>query len=192
MKHSCLLLGWLLFLPASGFAQSSAPPPYDRFHEFIGNSVKSPAFWIEAVGAGVLDQMNHFPKEWDDQDQGMAKRNIARVGQSFVAAVIESSAASALHQHVGYERCACKGGFRQIGHTFGRTFVQRHVDGHLILNLPFFAARYGSAAAANEWYPATYRVGDVLTQGSFALGTAIGLNLLGEFSPELLHLIRLH
>jgi hypothetical protein len=59
--------------------------------------------------------------------------------------------------------------------------VQRKVDGRLALNVPFLAAKYGSAAVANAWYPDSYRTIDVMSQGTFAIGTAFGLNLIAEF-----------
>jgi hypothetical protein len=186
------ILAWLLVLwPSAALSQVTTPADYDRFGEFFDVSVKSPSFWVLAVGAGTLDEMNKFPTEWESQGHAAAKRQLGRIGQSFIAATIESTVASAFDQHVGYERCGCSGFWRRTGHAFWRTFVQRHVDGHLVLNAPFLAAKYGSAAAGNAWYPESYETGDVIGQGSFAVGTAIGLNFLEEFSPDLLHLIHL-
>ena len=201
-------LGLAIVWPALVLAQTPAPPadpapaaaaqpkaaatePYDRFHEFIGNTVKSPAFHVEAFGAALIDQTNHFPKEWDEGDQAFLKRNAARFGQAFTASVIEASAAEALNYHVGYERCGCSGGLQRLRHVIWHTFTVRHVDGHLVLNSPFLLSRYSSAAIAKAWYPNSYKVGDVLSQGTFSLGSAVGLNLLDEFGPDLMHLVRL-
>jgi hypothetical protein len=175
----------------------AAPPAaaqeqqYDRFNEFLHNTVLSPAFHIEAFGAGVIDQVGDFPKEWQGGG-AFAERNAARFGQAFIAGVIEASAAEAVHYHVGYERCGCSGALRRLGHVVHFTFFVRHVDGHLVVNGPFLASRYASSAIANAWYPESYKVGDVLVQGTASLGTAIGLNILDEFGPDLLRLFGHH
>jgi hypothetical protein len=170
---------------------AGASVPYDRFHEFIHNTIKSPAFHVEAFGAALIDQAGHFPKEWDTEDNAFLKRNAGRFGQAFVAGVIEAGAAEAVHYHVGYERCDCSGGFKRLGHVVVHTFVVRHVDGHIVLNTPFLASRYASAALAKAWYPDSYTGKDVVIQGTASLGTAVGLNLLDEFGPDILHALHL-
>src|SRR5665213_2423308 len=90
MLRTLHLAIWLLVLcPLAALAQTPAPavqpePPYDRFHEFIHNTIKSPAFHVEAFGAALIDQTGHFPKEWDSEDNAFLKRNAARFGQAFV------------------------------------------------------------------------------------------------------------
>jgi hypothetical protein len=175
-----------LLLPAPAFAQG-----YDRFHELLNNSAKSPVFWVESFGAGAIDEINQFPGEWEAVGQPFVRRTIGRVGQGFAAAVMEASVAATLDQRVGYEACGCRGVFRRTGHVFWRTFVQRRVDRGFALNVPFLTAKYGSAAVANAWYPRSYRANDVVAQGSFAVATAVSLNLLDEFSPDLLRAVRL-
>jgi hypothetical protein len=203
-RYAHAALGLLLFavLQASAFAQSApgatAQPPeapaatYDRFDEFIHNTIKSPAWHVEAFGAALIDQAGDFPKEWGTESDPFLKRNAARFGQAFTASLIEASAAEAMHYHVGYERCGCSGAMRRFGHAFVHTFVVRHVDGHVVLNTPFLASRYSAAAIANAWYPASYKIGDVVGQGTGSLGSAVGLNILDEFGPDILHFLHLH
>jgi hypothetical protein len=165
------------------WAQPADAQNYDRFRELIDNTAKSPGFWVYSIGGGILDDRGKFPREWDAQDHALLKRNMARIGQSFVASTMEAALAVPLHQHVGYERCQCSGVLRRTGHTIWRTFVQRHVDGHLVLNMPFLASKYGSAVVANAWYPESYGRADVISQATFGVASAVALNLLDEFSP---------
>ena len=184
-----MLMALLTFShPAFAQQAETAAPDYDRFHEFIGNTIKSPAWHIEAFGAALIDQVSKFPKEWDAGSNPFLKRNAARFGQAFTASLIEAGAAEAMHYHVGYERCGCSGAGRRIGHAFVHTFIVRHVDGHDVLNTPFLISRYGAATVANAWYPDSYKVGTVIGQGTASLGTAVGLNVLDEFGPDILHL----
>lgn len=186
------LLGFAAARPAAAQQTESANPEYDRFHEFIQNTIKSPAWQVEAFGAGLIDQVSDFPKEWDNQSDPFLKREVARFGQAFTASIIEAGAAEAMHYHVGYERCGCSGAGRRLGHTFVHTFIVSRVDGRYGLNTPFLISRYGAATIANAWYPDSYKIGTVVGQGTASLGTAVGLNVLDEFGPDILHFLHLH
>lgn len=185
-----MILAAVLVCAAAARAQPVAA--YDPFHEFIGNTIKSPAFHVEALGAAMIDQAGHFPKEWDDEGDAFAKRTAGRFGQAFIAGIAEASAAAALDYHVGYERCSCSGGFRRLGHAVVHTFVVSRVKGGYVVNTPFLFSRYASAAIANAWLPPSYKAGDVISQGTASLGSAVGLNILDEFGPDLLHIVHLH
>lgn len=190
MRRLVLICFVICSCARAAFAQQpgTVAPDYDRFHEFIQNTIKSPAWHIEAFGAGVIDQASKFPKEWDAESDPFLRRNVARFGQAFTASVIEAGAAEAMHYHVGYERCACTGAGRRFGHAIVHTFIVRHVDGHYVLNTPFLVSRYAAATIANAWYPESYTTSTVIGQGTASLGTAVGLNILDEFGPDVLHL----
>ena len=178
--------------PAYAQQAEAAAPDYDRFHEFIDNTIKSPAWHIEAFGAALIDQVSAFPKEWDAESHPLLRRTVARFGQAFTASMIEAGAAEAMHYHVGYERCGCSGAGPRIRHVVVHTFIVRHVDGHYVVNTPFLISRYGAATVANAWYPDSYKIGTVIGQGTASLGTAVGLNFLDEFGPDILHFVHLH
>jgi len=149
-------------------------------------------FHIEAIGAGAIDQANHFPKEWDETSGAVPRRMAARFGQSFASSIVEASLAEAFNYRVGYERCSCTGGLRRLGHAVVHTFVVSRVRGGDALNTPFLVSRYSTAALAKAWYPESYKMGDVVSQATFSLGSAVGLNILDEFGPDMLHVLHLH
>jgi hypothetical protein len=185
--------------PTAAFAQASAsappdqpgaPVPYDRFEEFVNDSVKSPLFYVQAVGAGVLDQLGNFPTEWKG-GSAFAKRNAARTGQAFAAEAVGHAAAAVLHHRVAYDPCTCTG-LPRVGHAIARAFVSLKSDGSgRAPNWSLWISKYASAGLANAWYPTTYTTADVASQGTAALGTAAGLNIVKEFAPEILRLAHL-
>jgi hypothetical protein len=193
------LLLTLVLAPATLLAQAPAPVAQapravptenDRFEEFLDASVRSPLFYVQAIGSGVLDELGGFPVEWRGLG-GFTKRNTARVGQGFAAEAIGHGAAAALGHRVSYDACTCSG-FRRVTHAISRAFVSIKSDGHsLAPNWSLWGSKYASAGLANAWYPKTYTKGDVLVQGTGALGTAAGLNIVKEFAPELLRLVHL-
>lgn len=174
--------------PEAQAAAASAPADYDRFEEFLNDSVRSPLFYLQIAGAGVLDQVGGFPEEWKGAS-GFGKRNAARLGQGFTAEAV-GHAAAALHHRVAYDECTCKG-FARVTHAISRAFVSIKTDGGRAPNLSLWTSKYASAGLANVWYPKSYTKGDVLWQGTGGIGTSAGLNIVREFAPELLRLVHI-
>lgn len=186
--RTLLFLIALAFAPAAAFGQSVSENP--RFDEFVNDSVKSPLFYLQAVGAGVFDELGHFPAEWTGSS-GFVKRNAARTGQAFAAEAIGHAAAAALHHRVAYDPCSCAG-FARVRHAVSRAFVSVKTDGRgPAPNWSLWTSKYASAGLANAWYPKSYSRGDVLWQGTAAVGATAALNIVKEFAPELLHVAHL-
>jgi hypothetical protein len=197
MKTVTLAVAMFL-APAAVFAQSGDPAPAAaagaaekapaRVQQFWDDSVRSPFFYLRAVGAGIIDQWGGMPEEWQG-GSGFAKREASRFVQSFAAEGIGDVAAAVLRQRVAYDPCTCTGVGRRIAHALSRAFVARSYDGHLVPNVPLFVAQYGSAALANAWYPPSYTTADVLTSGTIAFGASMGFKVFSEFTPEVRHLL---
>jgi hypothetical protein len=159
-----------------------------RFRDFIKASVVSPLFYLQVVGAGLIDEVGGFPKEWTGSE-GFKDRTLVRLAQGFVAEGVGHGVAAVLNHRVQYDACQCRGGLGRTKHAVGRAFVSVTDYGGRGPNVSLWIAKYGSAAIADPWYPASYRQKDVLIQGSVALAIAAGLNVVKEFAPELLRLV---
>ena len=72
---------------------------------------------------------------------------------------------------------------------FGRGFVTRADDGHLVAHVSVFVAKFGAAGLANAWYPQSYGGSDVVREGFVGIGVNAALNIAREFAPELLRLV---
>src|ERR1043166_2707895 len=156
------------------------PRPYDRFQEFLDNTVRSPLWWIEIPAAGAIDQATNEPEEWQGRN-GYAKRNVSDAVKVFSIEVFDHALAAPLHQRVTYDRCTCTG-FARFGHAISRVFVA--VDsrnGHLAPNIPLWVSMVGTATLANAWEPASYTAHDVAVSTAIGLGATAGIKLLKEF-----------
>lgn len=198
MKNA-LLLVVLILCPVIAFAQTAAPPAPDaqlatstprpdRFQDFIDRSVLSPGPYILALGGGVLDELSNIPEEWTG-GSGFAKRNLARVGAGFASDAIGHSVAAMLGHRVGYESCACAGGWRRVAYAVRRGFVTRDDGGRTVPHTSLFVAKFSAAGLANTWYPKSYTRTDIVREGFAGIGVNAVLNIAREFAPELMRLV---
>ena len=173
---------------AAAAAVPAPPPDFSRWQEFLDDSVKSGLWWVEVLGAGVIDQAGKQPADWSG-GSGYAKRNAADAAKLLSAEAIGHAIAAVMDQRVAYDPCTCRGVSR-LGHSLGRAFVSLDsTDGHRVPNIPLWVAVLGSSAAASAWYPRSYTAHDVMISTGIALGAAAGIKVLKEFTPELKHLV---
>jgi hypothetical protein len=187
-----LLIVLLVLWPGVSLAQdaqtSAKPlPDLDRFRDFVHVAVLSPTPYLLAFGGGVLDQLGDMPEEWSGGN-AFSKRFVARMGGGFAADAIGHSAAALMRHRVRYDPCTCRG-WSRVGHAFGRGFVSMHEDGGSRPNYSLWIAKFSAAGLANTWYPPSYTGIDILREGSVGIVISGGLNVLNEFSPELMKLL---
>lgn len=170
-------------MPSLAAAQTAAdfqPRHYDRWQEFLDDTVRSPLWWIEIPAAGAIDQVTNEPEDWSGRD-GYAKRNMSDAAKVLSVEVIDHALAAPMHQRVTYDFCTCTGPAR-LGHALSRVFVA--VDsrnGHLAPNVPLWASLIGTTALANAWMPASYTAHDVLVSTAIAFGATAGIKVLKEY-----------
>jgi hypothetical protein len=182
-----LRLALVMVLLAAPAALAQPPEPgADRFDQFIGVGIVSQTPTALAIGAGIIDQWSSFPEEWNGAD-GFWKRTLARRGAALASDGIGHAAAALLHHRVVYDPCACRG-FARAGHAMKRAFVSRRDDGGSAPNYSLWIGKYSSAGLANAWYPPSYQADDIVREGALGIVIAGGLNVLREFTPELMRL----
>jgi hypothetical protein len=76
-----------------------------------------------------------------------------------------------------------------VKHAVGRAFVSVHENGRSAPNYSLWIAKFGAAGLANTWYPPSYTQSDIMREGSLGIVIAGGLNILNEFSAELMKLV---
>jgi hypothetical protein len=185
MKTLIVLLAALVatLIPSMGFAQDAVETPshtYDRWREFLDDTVRSRLWWIEIPAAGAIDQATNEPEDWSGRD-GYAKRNASDALKVFSVEVIDHAVAMPMHQHVTYDRCTCKG-MSRLGHAFSRVFVAVDSrDGHLAPNVPLWVSLIATPAMANAWEPHSYTAHDVAVSAAIAFGATAGIKVLKEF-----------
>ncbi len=164
-------------------------PPGDRFEDFLDAAVRSPTPYVLSLGGAILDQLGRFPEEWTG-GSGFTKRYLARQGMSITSDAVGHSVAAVIHHRVIYDPCSCKG-FARVRHAMSRAFVSRTSSGGSAPNYSLWIAKFSAAGLANTWYPDSYQRGDIIREGGVGIVVSGGLNILKEFSPELLRIAHL-
>lgn len=172
--------------PAAATGQAAAQTPSDRFQDFLDAAVLSPTPYLLSLGGAILDQFGKFPEEWTG-GRGFGKRYLARQGMSLTSDAVGHSVAAVIHHRVIYDPCTCKG-FARVKHAMGRAFVSRTDSGGSSPNYSLWIAKFSAAGLANTWYPDSYQKGDIIREGGVGIAVSGGLNILKEFSPELLRI----
>ena len=176
----------LLLLPPAGAAAQDSQTPPDRFQDFVNAAILSPTPYVLGAGGGLIDQVSNMPQEWRG-GAGLAKRTAARLGSGFASDAIGHGIAAVIRHRVRYDPCTCRG-LARVGHAMKRAFVSVTDRGGHAPNFSLWAAKFSAAGLANAWYPARYQRDDVLRDGSVGIVVSGGLNILKEFSPELMRL----
>src|SRR5262245_35483266 len=100
MKAIALLLAAIVVTLMPSVAAAQAPieaeaPKYDRWQEFLNDTVRSPLWWLEIPAAGAIDQAANEPEEWSGGD-GYAKRNASSALKVFTVEVIDHAVAATM------------------------------------------------------------------------------------------------
>jgi hypothetical protein len=176
----------LLMICSRDAIAQDTPPSTDRFRDFINAAILSPTPYVLATGGGLIDQLSNMPEEWRGGG-ALTKQTVARLGSGFTSDAIGHSVAAIIRHRVRYDPCSC-GGFARVGHAMKRAFVSMTDRGGTAPNYSLWAGKFAAAGLANAWYPTSYQADDILREGSVGIVVSGGLNILKEFSPELMRL----
>ena len=182
-----VVVAWLAPTPVFAQGATQRTPDLDRFRDFVHVAILSPTPYVLALGGGVLDELGGFPEDWTD-NHAFTKRYLARQGMGFASDAIGHSAGAMIHHRVRYDACTCDGWLR-VRHAMGRAFVSLKEGGGSAPNYSLWIAKYSAAGLANTWYPPSYTTSDIIREGGVGIVIAGALNVLNEFSPDLLRLV---
>jgi hypothetical protein len=139
----------------------------------------------------ITDQIIDSPPDWDQDLGGFGQRAASRHGQFVIQNTFSALGNAALGYEPRYDRCRCSGFWSRTKHAVVRNFVT--YDKSESKKRPQFAM-YGAALAAgaisSNWKPNA----DAWDEGYRSVFTQVGFgtlaNLLSEFAPEVMRVIR--
>jgi hypothetical protein len=139
-------------------------------------------FSVVTAAAGI-SQIDNSPPEWQQGAAGYGKRFGSDFGVLAVTVTTRYALAEAFHEDTLYYRCACKGGFRRLGHAVISTLTSRRGDdGHRVFSFPALVAPYaGAMTAVYGWYPRRYDAMDGFRMGNYNMLGYVGANITLEF-----------
>ncbi len=184
--RSMLVLGIVLAIPITGFAQPFTPLGVnDKLSFHIKRTVGPLALVGDAAYAGILQEAD-TPTEWGQGGSGYGKRFASTLACSGLHSALAFGLDSTLHEDPRYFRAASGGFWRRVGHAVRGTLLTRTDRGTETLSVWRLGSAYGAAYLSNQWYPGrlnTVALG--FAEGSLQLGFDFLSNVGSEFGPDL-------
>jgi hypothetical protein len=161
------------------------PYPFsERFRDLYRSPYQASTLVVVSAGAG-WGQMRNGPPGWPQGMEGYGIRFASGYGRFLAGKTIGFGVAALDHEDPRYvpSDYPQRAIFRRVRYAFASTFVSKRNEGH-IFAFSRVAGIYGSAFAANTWYPPTSNdPWHGARMGTTGLATNFGLNLLREFLP---------
>jgi hypothetical protein len=162
----------------------------ERWELYVRNVYLSPAAFLRPVWSASTNQLSNDPPEWDGV-KGFGQR----MGFRFTARVARNSIEDAGMALVGhdprYKPCRCENKFKRAGHAVLFNFLTLDSKGRTTLNAFRYIGAYGGELAVAGMLPGNYDVWQAMRRGNAVVTWGSLNNLLREFSPELIRLLRL-
>lgn len=163
-----------------------------RWHRYWKGTMLAPGLYIGSVVGASLGQIGNAPPEWGQGVEGYAKRSANDVGSFAIQETILQGGSALLGYDPRYIHCDCRGFARRTGHAILWSFVTKNREGKTRVDLPTLAGAYGSGMLSVYWYPARFNpLTDGVRFGTQQVGYDVGVDVLREFSPEILRLLHL-
>lgn len=179
--------------PASQTATTSTVPPgvpayllrEDKIQSYVQKTLSKEAL-LGTAAKGALSQALDFSDDWGDGPEAYAARMASSVGRTLVRNSIRMGLDTAMGLDSRYRPSPAKGFWNRLGHSLASTVLAYRDEGGRTLAVPALTGTYGSAFAANLWYPAGRNSPqDALLRGTKSLGWTAGKNVLNEFWPDI-------
>lgn len=165
--------------------------PEQRFKLYTRQSFTTPGIYLKIGLFSVSDQAINSPPDWGRGFEGYGYRVASRYGQFVIQNTISTLGNAVLQYEPRYDRCRCTGFWPRTGHAFLRNFVTYNsAEAHYRPQIALYGAALTAGMISGTWkprhevWPEGYR--GAMTQAGFG----ILANWIGEFAPEIVHIVR--
>jgi hypothetical protein len=142
--------------------------------------------YIKTLAFTLHDQIHNSDPEWGDDFAGFAKRFGSRQAQFIIQNSITSLGDGILGWEPRYDRCHCDGIWPRTRHAIVRNFVTYNRSEKSLRPqiMPFLGA-FASSTIATTWEPGhpSWQVKGYQAITQIPIG--MGINIIGEFAPEI-------
>jgi hypothetical protein len=163
-----------------------------RLHLYVRQTYLTWGIYAKTAFFALGDQATGSPYAWGGGFAGYGKRLGSRYGQFAIQNTLVAAGDGLLGYEPRYDRCRCSGRWPRIRHALVRNFVTYNSSEHNGRpQIALYSAALAAGAISSTWKPspsAPWRNAyeSVFTQVIFGSLT----NLVGEFAPEINHLIK--
>jgi hypothetical protein len=164
---------------------------HQRFQLYLRQTFTTPGIYAKTAMFSIGDQINDNPAGWGDDFGGYLRRLGSRHGQFVVQNSFSALGNAALGLEPRYDRCRCSKWLPRTGHAILRNFVTYNSSEKAMRpQIAMYAGAFGGGVVAGTWKPQNR---DLVADGYHSMitqaGFGIAANLIGEFAPEIRHLL---
>lgn len=161
------------------------PTAHDKFQRYL-NDTYGPGRQINTIVFSAFDQAIDGSDDWGTGAGAYKNRITSQMAKYAVKNTIRFGFDAALRTDSRYRRSDSEAFLPRLGHALLSTVTTYKDGGGRTIGIPQIAGAYGSAFAANLWYPNSRNsTGDALMRGTTSLGFSAGKNVLKEFWPDI-------
>ena len=186
-----LTVNWLYGAYVPKDAPLESLTDHQRLQLYLRQTFTTPGIYAKSAMFSIGDQINHSPPGWGDGITGYFQRVGSRHGQFVVQNSLSALGNAALGFEPRYDRCRCSNWGPRTGHAILRNFVTYdRSEKSLRPQIAMYAGAFGAGVIAGTWKPQNP---DLVREGYHSIitqaGFGVAANLIGEFAPEIRHLL---
>jgi len=176
-----------------GRAQGGAYKPLtgkERWKLYLNQTFLPPAYFGVAWSS-LVDQLSNEPKEWGRGASGLGLRVASRFGDNVVGGTLLAVGAAVTGEDPRYISSGDHGFWRRSRHAIAFTVLTYDRNGKTCPAYAGVSSLYSASVITQLWLPNHDHLWrDGLRDGTVQLGFSGMFNLIEEFWPELMHVIK--
>jgi hypothetical protein len=187
---ACLALG--VWMPASAQTLFAPMEPVEKFRYGMRHAVQPTDFIQTAFGSG-LAQLRNSPDEWGQGWDAYGERYGSRFAQHLVKRTITTAVQMADGEDPRRIRSTRRGLRNRTVDSVKYSFVAQRDDGTHGFAYSRIIGSYAGGFVSRQWHPERqHTFGARAGAGTLSIGVEVGMSLLNEFLPDVIHKLRRH
>lgn len=191
-EKSALQVNWLYGAYVPRDVELKALRNDQRLHLYVRQTYLTWGIYAKTAFFALGDQATDSPPAWGTGFGGFGRRFGSRYGQFAIQNTFVAVGDGVLRYDPRYDRCRCSGGWPRIRHALVRNFVTYNsTEREVRPQIALYAAALAAGAISSTWKPGPSEPWRNAYQAMFTQVIFGSLaNLVGEFAPEINHLIK--
>ena len=159
----------------------------ERFQLYVVSTVGPIPLIGEAAGAGI-SQWDNSPKEWGQGWNAYGERYGSNLAYNAIRQTITYGTSTIFHEDNRYFASNKHGFWKRTGYAVLSSVTARHPDGRETFSFSGVSGVVGASAISSIWGPTSWKgIGNIGENAGISFAATMGLNVVREFLPDILH-----
>ncbi|HZS48281.1 MAG TPA: hypothetical protein VFC63_24645 [Blastocatellia bacterium] len=161
-----------------------------RWQLYLAQDFTTPGAYLGVILSAGLDQAGNDPPQWGQGASGYAKRFASRFATNVVQGSIQSAGSYLLKEDPRYISSSRKGFLPRAGHALIFGVLTYNNEGHVTPAIANIGSYYAASMISTAWIPGHSTIKYGLEDGSEQLALGAAFNLVQEFWPDMMRLLK--